>query len=345
MVSDYPPKRILYLGEDLYGTTSRHRRELLDEIYKTKSLVIDFNLFLPELWLLKSLFWRFQHLIRLKSFEQALIKEISGVKYDLVWIDKGLFLKSTLIESLRHQSNKLVFFTPDCFFYQNDVPAVRKRLHLFDLVVTTKSFEIHQFEKYMCPSNLMLVNQGYSKVEAPAFQEKRKFDVLFIGKCEAYRETVVKHLAKAGIRIAVGGDGWRKKNYFLKRHHVTFLGDDFRGEEYDELISKSKICLGLLSKNFPELHTTRTFEIPYFGSVLATERNAETQEFFDEGEALFYNTLEDLSMNINNLLQDEKWRDMAKAGQRKVLNSAYSWEDQIEQVVKRIERYRKPSFF
>jgi glycosyltransferase involved in cell wall biosynthesis len=184
----------------------------------------------------------------------------------------------------------------------------------------------------------MLANQGYTRVSQLIFREKRVYDVLFIGKYEAHRQRVIKHLAKAGIRIAVGGAGWRNKKQIMNEDRVTFLGDDFRGSQYQDLLSKSKICLGLLSKEFPELHTTRTFEIPYFGSVLATERNKETSEYFDECQGLFYDTLEELTLKINEILQNGRWIEMARAGQQRVLNSSYSWEDQMAQVIKRIER-------
>lgn len=332
-------KRILYVGENLHGTTSRYRRTLLDELYGTKSVVLDFNTFLPKLRLFKSIFWRLQHLLRLRPFERALNKELGGVKYDLVWIDKGLFMKSNMIVALRNHSEKLVFYTPDCFFHKNRVPAIRKQLHEFDIVVTTKSFEVTEFEKYISPSRLVLTSQGYSKVDQIIFREDRDHDVLFIGKYEAHREMVIKHLAKGGFRIAVGGAGWRNRSQTMNTHRVTFLGDDFRGSEYHELLSKSKICLGLLSKEFPELHTTRTFEIPYLGSVLATERNIETLNFFDESQVLFYSTLDELMMKMHRVLENGCWRDMAKAGQKRVLNSPYSWEDHIVEVIERLGAY------
>ena len=37
---------------------------------------------------------------------------------------------------------------------------------------------------------------------------------------------------------------------------------------------------GLLAKWVPELHTTRTFEIPACGTALVTERNSETALVF-----------------------------------------------------------------
>lgn len=330
---------ILYIGEHLQGTTSIHRRKLLDKFYHNESVVVDFNFFLPKSRVLRSIYWRLQSIVRLRSFENALKEMLRGTRYDIIWIDKGFFLKTSLIDALRCHSERLVFFTPDCFFHKNQVPAIRKQLHQFDIVVTTKSFEVKEFQKYVCPSKLELITQGYSKVDQLVFQEKRLYDVLFIGKHEAHREKVIKHLANAGIRIAVGGAGWHNKKQTLNGHYVTFLGDDFRGSQYQELISKSKVCLGLLSKDFPELHTTRTFEIPYFGSVLATERNNETLEYFEEHQALFYNTLEELTKHINIILQDGRWLEIARAGQQRVLNSSYSWEEQMVQVCKRIEKY------
>src|SRR5690606_8820615 len=70
------------------------------------------------------------------------------------------------------------------------------------------------------------------------------------------------------------------------------------GPDYAKTLSTYQFSWGALSKWIPELHTTRTFEIPACGTALITERNSETSSFFTEKEAIFYNTPEEMITKI-----------------------------------------------
>ena len=65
---------------------------------------------------------------------------------------------------------------------------------------------------------------------------------------------------------------------FLARVVFDRVAERLRAGE----LGANAVGLGLLSKRFPERHTTRTFEIPACGALLATERTADTTRFFDE---------------------------------------------------------------
>ena len=91
------------------------------------------------------------------------------------------------------------------------------------------------------------------------------------------------------FEIKLAGADWRR---FAGKHrhksNLQFFGEGLFSEAYAKLISGSLIGLGLLAKNFPEKHTTRSFEIPACGTVLATERNEELNSFYSEDEVLFF---------------------------------------------------------
>lgn len=325
---------VLYVGEDLEGTTSHHRRTVIEEMWEDEVHVIDFNEHLPQNELMKSLFWRTKNHIALSSFNHKLNQLLSRFNFDLIWVDKGFFLRDRQISMLRENAKKLVFFTPDCFFFQNHVKAIQRNLSLFDLVITTKSFELNFFLRQMDQSKILLVNQGYTDWGLPSFEKEREKDVIFIGKHEKYRELCVLKLAEAGISVHVGGAGWLQRGRRLIRCGVHVLEADIRGEDYKKAISRSKIGLGLLAKSFPELHTTRTFEIPYFGAALATERNSETEKFFKDSEALFYDTPDDLVVQVQSSLESGEWRNKALLGQKKTVKSNHSWSSQMSRIQK-----------
>jgi spore maturation protein CgeB len=102
---------------------------------------------------------------------------------------------------------------------------------------------------------------------------------------------------------------------------LSYAGESVFGADYARLLSKSWIGLGLLSKRFPEVHTTRTFEIPACGTILATERNIETQAYFGDDEALFFADHEDLAQKIVTMFDKgiEAVSAVAHAGRDRVI--------------------------
>ena len=85
-----------------------------------------------------------------------------------------------------------------------------------------------------------------------------------------------------------------------------FKGQTLKGKDYISAIQGSKICLGLLSKGNRDLHTTRTFEIPFIGSLLCAERTSEHLELFDENlEAVFWNSAEECAEKCKELLKNQ----------------------------------------
>ena len=94
------------------------------------------------------------------------------------------------------------------------------------------------------------------------------------------------------------------------------------GDHYAQVLSRAAIGLGLVTKRFAELHTTRTFEIPACGTALATEQNPEIDRVFRAGDAVFFKDSGDLSAQCVQLLQHpEQLRQVTERGFRRVLES------------------------
>lgn len=328
-------KPLLYVGENLVGTTSCHRREILEELIAGNAEVVDFNSFLPSDRLLRSVFWRFHNKIRLSQFNNELRRRLEGIRYHVGWIDKGMFLTESSLLLLKRQCEVLIFFTPDCFFFKNNVLSVERNLDLFDAVVTTKSFEMDRFRNCLrTESALHIVRQGYTPMKRLDNLKplKRDIDVLFIGKYEESRGRSVQRLAESGVLVHVGGAGWGKKRGLLSKENIIFIGDDLRGEMYWYFYHRAKIGLGFISKEFPELHTTRTFEIPYYGTALATEKNVETSVFFEDDEVIFYDSDQDLCSKVITCLNTGAWKRIGESGSMRMRKGGFSWRDQLVSV-------------
>ncbi|GHB92010.1 CgeB family protein [Cerasicoccus arenae] len=256
------------------------------------------------------------------SQTNKLVKQKLTEKQDLIWVDKAAYLSFNTTKIMRQHAETLIHYTPDTAYHTNRSQAFNRSLQFYDWAISTKSFEANEYLKWLPADRLIMTTQGYDNTlhspRTPA--SEKRLEAVFVGLCEPDRETCVEELLKAGIPVRIAGFGW---DGFQQRHpnnpDFHYIGNAVFGEDYAQLLSQSWISLGLVSKRFPELHTTRTFEIPACGTILATEKNSETQSFFSDQEALFFQDYNELAGLLKALLQDSsRMEKMAAAGEARV---------------------------
>lgn len=288
----------------------------------------------------KSLAFRFKAGPLVTEINERITSETSTKHYDLVWIDKGVYLWPKTIGHLRERADCLVHFTPDTAFHANQSRHFSATASEYDLLVTTKSFELEKYHQLVGASQVLLVTQGYDSDlhRAPIQPLQRETVAVFIGLCEPDREQCIETLLSAGVSVRLGGRGWGR---FVKRHsfspNLNYLGKDIFGDRYVHEYTTASIGLGLLSKRFPELHTTRTFEIPACGAMLATERTADTIRFFNEDEVLFFESYEELADKLSMLLSNpEEIEQIASKGCKRVMSDGYDYKSVLSGVLGRL---------
>ncbi len=260
--------------------------------------------------------------------------------YDLVWVDKGVYVSPNIIKGLRGRTKFLIHYTPDPAFTFHRSRYFFKAIQYYDFCITTKSFEIEAYNESGA-RKMIYCTQGYDKaIHHPyhTFKEKDK-DVTFVGHYETYRGKVVLSLLDAGIQVHIVGFKWKR---FCKKYkgysNLHFHGGGIFGDEYAKFISSSYISLGLVSKWIPELHTTRTMEIPACGTLLVTELNIETKELFKEDEAVFFENIEELVRKVTFLLNDKaKIEEFISNANNRLLSSNYDYESIVCDILKAVE--------
>lgn len=331
--------KFLYIGQYTPGTTSKMRADKLRQLMPSHTFqVINTNVpFTGANKWVRSVGFRYKIGPLVAAINRYVEKHLSS-DYEVVWVDKGIFLHEKTIKKLKLISRKLVHYTPDAAFLSNKSKLFEQSIPYYDHLITTKSFELEYYQKFPC-KDLILTTQGYDpEIHKPYddFEEKSR-DVVFIGLCEPHREKLVGQLLEAGIKISVGGKKWDlfyRKN--RSKDNLEFLGDHIYGDDYARLISSGKMALGLLSKIFPELHTTRTFEIPACGTALITERNEETSRFYKEDEGIFYDNETELTAQIITLLEDrDKLKSISKKGYDRVTSGDFSYEKILRALLER----------
>ena len=337
-------KRILYIGQYSEGATSKMRADELKNIIGTDCFdIIDTNIpfFNSSKWI-RAVGFRYKVGPLISRINRFIIKNLKKRNYDLIWVDKAIFITKNTTEQLRESTDKLVHFTPDCAFYANSSTYFNSSVALYDKLVTTKSFEMNNYNQLVSANKIVLVTQGfYKQIHRVNQGVEKKKHVLFIGLCEPSREDLLSFLVENGVFVVIAGFGWEKFNKkYLSTGRVNYLGSGVFSKEYSQLISSSYFALGCLSKKFPETHTTRTFEIPACGTILVTEKNDELASFYNEDEVVFYENKLELINKLNYLFsKPQEMQLIAAKGHSRVHRDGRDYASIIKNVLDEVYEY------
>jgi len=169
---------------------------------------------------------------------------------------------------------------------------------------------------------------------SPDDEARRANDVSFIGTWMPERGPLLARLLELGVPLAIYGNRWQKaREWSVLR--FAWRSPGIIGSDYVKAIQCSKVCLGLVSKGNRDLHTQRSAEIPYIGSVLCAERTPEHEDLYEDGkEAVLWSTAEECADKIFRLLKNsEKRLRIAKAGRERCIKNGTLNEVVIESIL------------
>lgn len=337
MIRPTPPDKhlntlkILYIGHYAPGSTSRMRGEYIKKILQPESFnVVDIDIPMSATSrLFKSIGWRYKFGPLIDRINNHVRQSIDQeARYDVIWVDKGVFIRPQIMQILRGKALKLIHFTPDPAFLFHHSRFFEQSLPLYDCCITTKSFEIEKYYEHGA-KRVSFCTQGFDPlVHHPLHKPAEKQGVAFIGHREDDREWVIASLLQRKIPVKIAGVGWKR---FAARHkgyaNLNYMGEGIFGRAYTEAISGSLISLGFLSRIIPEKHTTRTFEIPACRTALVTEKTEEIRSFYEDDEVLFFNDIHEVPDLIEQALKDVALIDsIAEKGYARVRNAGFDYE-------------------
>ena len=338
---------ILYIGQYTEGTTSKMRADTFKQVASPAIFhIIDTNIpFYKTNRIWRSFGFRYKKGVLIKSINEYILnklKEIGTNKFDLIWIDKAVFITKETSKILRNKTEKLVHFTPDPAFTFHISKHFTNSISIYDYVITTKKYEIELYKNHVSENKIIYATQGFNRaLHKPLipFGDKKE-GVLFIGHYEKERGEILQQLIDNGINISVAGIKWNK---FVKQNKnsgkLEFLGNGIYGGSYAKTLSQYRFSWGALSKWIPELHTTRTFEIPACGTALITERNSETSSFFNEDEAIFYDTIDEIIKKIKYYqAKTKELEQLTIKGTKRVNRDGRNYDSIISGILKKITK-------
>lgn len=261
-------------------------------------------------------------------------------KWDILWIDKGLHIRPQILMEFKSEQPlcKLVSYSPDDMFNPaNQTQRYLKSIGIYDLMVTTKSYNVEEFNAAGAKDVYFVQNAYEPAIHRPVELNDLEMgkwgcDVCFVGACEAEREQSIVRLAETGVSIGLFGD-W--KHLARRFENVVCHQGFFADDDYAKALCAGKIGLGFLRKANRDLQTTRSIELPACGVFMLAERTDEHLALFEEGsEAAFFNSDAELVEKVDYYLShEEERRAIARAGRQRCLDSGYSNAERLQGVL------------
>ncbi len=270
-----------------------------------------------------------------------LLDFIGGKRFDIAWVNKAVWLQPRTVRKISETSGAMLHFTLDSQFSDNRSHLLFKSIPLFDLMVTTKAFEVDEY-RARGARNVFVVRQAYSRriTDAANAPPDPRFDsdVTFVGHYQPYYGKVLKAVAATGVDLKIWGPNWPE---YAKTHPWAgplVQGDGLWGTDYACALRQAKITLCLLSKRIGETSTTRSMEIPAAGGFMLTEHTSEHEALYEDGrEAVFFSDIDELLALIDRYLGDVAARTrIAAAGAARASRSGYSEQDQTTSVLQHV---------
>jgi spore maturation protein CgeB len=333
--------RLLYLGTET--GTSGHRANALRRLGHEVTIVNPSRAIsnIP----LRGPWQRYLGSVGLVSVARSYVmQEVSGKKFDLVWVDGGPLVSRSLVHDLRNCARKVINYHVDDPFGKRDSNywlQYRQAVSAYDLMVVVREENIEEARRLHARKVLHVFRSADEVAHAPrvlTHDEKVRWstEVLFVGTGFPDRGAFFAELIRYGVPLSIYGGLWQLlKDWKTLQPHWKGPGLE-DAYSYSTAILAAKVSLGLVSKQNRDLHTTRSMEIPSLGGVFCAERTREHVALYDEDEeAVFWNDAEECASKCRALLSNDSWREsIARKGHERYLKNGWTNMGVAEMVLK-----------
>lgn len=333
---------ILYVGDLSPGGTCRDRMIALGELGH-EVIGLDLTRYFAKHRIVRSIQWRLSPKFLIARFNRDVVELFRGRQdIELVWIDKGVWVFPETLAAIKTISKvPIVHYTPDPQILFHRTPHFLKSISLYDHVVTTKTRELDLYRQ-LGAKHIVFARQSFCsrRYANPARSAVYRANVGFIGHCESHYRSLIARLAAEVPEVRVWGNRWPRASFLGAAPKSVVQGEGIFGEAYVNALASFRIGLGLLTKFFPEQHTTRSLEIPAAGTFLLAERTDEHLEMFDEGtEAEFFGSADELVSKARFYLTNESKRNqIAGLGHARCMSSGYDNASTLRRILTELSR-------
>ena len=247
---------------------------------------------------------------------------------------KGIAIAPETIRTLRRRGVLTVNFYPDYKFEYHGFDEAM--FDDYDLVVTTKSFQVDYLRQRLGNDRVAMVHHGYvSEVHrrrgSPGVPPRYLWDVGYIGNASPAKLAWLEPAARAlgGRSMIVVGNDWAQLAAGTPLAPYVF-GAPLVGDQFARAIEHTRINIAVHhggggAQGWADLVSTRSFEIPACGGFMLHIDNPEIRSLYDPGREMdVFADPDGLRAKVEHYLShDAERRAIADAGHARAV-PAYS---------------------
>lgn len=217
----------------------------------------------------------------------------------------------------------------------------RKALRDIEITFVNRQVNVAEARAYGATNVHVLKPHFVPRLHRPmelSAQDRERFecDVVFAGHYEPDgREEYIRTLVAAGVRVRLFGSSYWTPEVLKELSGYFGSVRPVLGDDYAKALCGAKLCLAFLSKLNRDTYTSRCFEIPACGRLLLSERTADLEAMFRDGEeAVFFSSPGELREKVDWLLSRPETIDrIASAGRRRVHGDGHDVGSRVKQLV------------
>lgn len=337
---DTGPIRILYVGDDAPGATSRDRAEaLIRNGYPVTVIPTDFSTSRVGR-LDRKISVLCQQSLSIMNINRLIATHLKSGQIDLLWIDKGWMIYPSTLRLSNRLGVKNILFNNDNpwgFHERGKWRHLYRSLRYFDDVFSPR-VSTNSFYKRGGAQSQTFVDFGYDPFRHVPSGGDKIHDVCFVGTALPDGGGVRPHRAEVLIqvmeqmpgRVSIFGHGWGEALGASARL-ARVVGPPQMGADYARTISASHVSLAFITHDNSEESSHKAFEIAACGGVLLAERSPRLCESFKpDVEAVFFSSSSELVSAAKRLLDaPDLGVAIGVAARRRAVESGYDNDSRL----------------
>lgn len=284
-----------------------------------------------------------------RAVHRILVELCQKNHFDVVFVMAENFLGAETLTEIRKLSRppRFVYHSHDNNFSDGILKPADffSTLAAYDLAFTTKSRNVRRYgdigqkQAHFIPSAFepmvhRPIPNNESRVPGP-------YTVVFVGTYDRSRDPYLE--AVGWDRLHVWGNRWERFEGQVAHGDRITPHAVYHFEQAD-IVSHSRLALGLLREEAEDLHTQRTFEIPACRGVQVAPRNDEILSFFKEDrEIICFEGVEEFKEKVNHYLaHPEAAHKISVGGYRRCMEDGHTYDDRVKTILEKLEALGRP---
>ncbi len=277
-----------------------------------------------------------------RGINEELLRFLHKKWYDVILVFKGMELFPETVRQLKNHTVLTANYNADhpfiFFFPGSGNRHVLNSIPYYDVHFSYAQKIVQQLQNKF-NKQAYCIPFGYnSYIHASAGNASGVYAdrFLFIGVFDNERADYLNQLKSERLNI-YGDVKWRSRNQFRPYIRKVYQNRALYNNDYAQAITSSLGILNLLRKQniIEDSHNMRTFEVPWYGGLLISQRTGEQLDFFEEDkEAVFYSSPEELKEKLEYLATHPAViTSMKHAGYNRSVRNNYSYDQRASQLL------------